>query len=99
MATEYAMLLALALTLAIPVACVVFPSLIPAARFNQNGHRYFIDIAAFKGGFIVGAALFAVSALRQGETDPAIIPMVAALALVLALLVGFWAHLIYRRQQ
>jgi hypothetical protein len=92
-------LAALAVTLAIPIACIVFPSLLPHAHFNEQGHRYFVDIAAFKGGCLLGAVLCVGSAFKQGDTQPGVLLMAAGLGVAVGAVIGLWAHLVWRRQQ
>lgn len=93
------LLLAVAVTLALPVACIVFPSLLPHARFNAEGHRYFVDVQAFKAGAALGVVLCLASAVKQGDMQPGVIAMAVALGLVLGAVIGLWAHLVWRRSQ
>lgn len=89
----------LALTLALPVACIVFPSLLPHARFNEQGHRFFIDVQMFKMGAIIGCVGMIASAFKQGDTQPGVLLMAVGLGLVVGAFMGLWAHLMWRRQQ
>ena len=81
------------------IAPIIWPSMVSAHNLNTQGQLWFLDRAFFKTGLWIAVAMSLFSAFKQGESGWQIGLMAIGIGFVIALLIGFWGHIIWRRQQ